>query len=870
MSAQRKLLLLGAVASAAVGLNRFAVADELPTLAQPGAQDGWYTQGSLEAGGQVFIAKPGAKPANSAAKFNEYGDRTEPLSFSGINFGLVKKDGTFRANLLGSDIGQDNQKLELDVEQPGTQYLTLGWYKTPQLRSNTAQTIFGGVGSTNLTVPDAVVQALYGALYPHGNATTNGAGINTSTPTDNQIPLYPNTPPTTAKVPNGCFLTSQAGTAACNGHTPVQTTINNSENRINLGIQRDRKEIDYRWTANEHWNIEVDYSNEHRFGTQEQGFLFSSSTSTPLAQVPMPIDDYTQDASISAEYFGKTPWGGNWNGMLKYGVSLYTDAFNSFTAENPFGGPGSPVAGASTFCPVTSGTAAPNCYGWGQMGTAPDNAAQTVSGQVGVDLPGFKSNRYMATLQFTEMTQNQAFIPMTINGLGLNGAYPITGGGTVNLLSMPRNSLDGKIDTTLFNNVLTTQLTPSLKNKLSYRIYDYQNNTPALTLQNWIVNNSAIAAGAGSVGGGSYAPHTALLSAYIKQNAADEVTWNAAKWATLGASTGWEQYRYSEYSVDLTNEYSEKLFGRINPTDWFSLRAEDTYSWRRYQNYNWAAFVGNLGVAALPGNPENPWLRDVDLANRNRDTAAIYADFTTPFGLTVTPTAGIRWDEYPADPNILAQGGTQLGLRSDHTWNAGVEADWMVNSNVSLVFSYTFEQIRQSMIGTSATSNTATTGYYQSDMGENVNTWTAAANFQLIPDRLALKLSGTYELARDAWNTGPYKCPNGVSTANCGIVSAGNPAYPPENTSFVRLDATATYKVDPTFLAQFGKGEAYLQLHYLWERENVTNWQADSASTYMYSTLNSSTTAFKDMIFLAGDNPNYNTQAIAASLIVKW
>ena len=204
------------------------------------------------------------------------------------------------------------------------------------------------------------------------------------------------------------------------------------------------------------------------------------------------------------------------------------------------------------------------------------------------------------------------------------------------------------------------------------------------------------------------------------------------------------------------------------------------------------------------------------------------------------------------------------------SWNAGVEADWTVNSNVSLVASYTFEQIRQSMIGTKSSNNTASTGYYRSDMGENVNTWMVGANFQIIPDRLSLKLSGTYELARDAWNTGPYVCPTKAAAIDCGIVSPGNPAYPPQNTSYVHLDATATYKVDPSYLAQFGKGEAYLQLHYLWERENVTNWQADGSSVYMYSTLNSSTTAFKDMIFLAGDNPNYNAQAIAASLIVKW
>jgi hypothetical protein len=303
------------------------------------------------------------------------------------------------------------------------------------------------------------------------------------------------------------------------------------------------------------------------------------------------------------------------------------------------------------------------------------------------------------------------------------------------------------------------------------------------------------------------------------------------------------------------------------------LRAEDVYSWRRYDNYDWAAFLGNVGLPVASG-AENPWLRDVDLANRNRNVANIYADITTPIsGLTLTPTAGMRWDDYPSDPGILSQpGGVQLGLRNDHNWNAGLEADWTINSNVSFVLSYTYEQIRQRMIGSSSGANTATTAYYNSDMGENVNTLTAGANFQLIPDRLALKLSGTYELAKDNWNTGAYFCPAGVSTANCGIATAGsNPAYSPNNTTFTHLDATLTYKFDPTFVMQLGNGgEAYLQLHYLWERESVTNWQADSASTYLYSTLNSSTVAFKDMIFMAGDNPNYNAQAISASLVIKW
>ena len=107
--------------------------------------------------------------------------------------------------------------------------------------------------------------------------------------------------------------------------TPVATTIAQNEHNIDLGVQRDRGEVDYRWTPSPDWDVNIDYSNEHRYGVQEQGFLFSDSTSTPMAQVAAPVDDTTQDASISAEYFGYSPWGMRWNGILRYDASIYTD-----------------------------------------------------------------------------------------------------------------------------------------------------------------------------------------------------------------------------------------------------------------------------------------------------------------------------------------------------------------------------------------------------------------------------------------------------------------------------------------------------------------------------------------------------------------
>ena len=115
MSARHKLLLFGVALSAAVGLQplrrRRAVLRE--RWRRPARSDGWYTEGEAAVGGQVFIKKPGDTPSNSAAKFNEYGDNTEPLFLKSLNSSLMRKEGkTFASTCTGGNIGDDNEKLE--------------------------------------------------------------------------------------------------------------------------------------------------------------------------------------------------------------------------------------------------------------------------------------------------------------------------------------------------------------------------------------------------------------------------------------------------------------------------------------------------------------------------------------------------------------------------------------------------------------------------------------------------------------------------------------------------------------------------------------------------------------------------------------
>ena len=65
------------------------------------------------------------------------------------------------------------------------------------------------------------------------------------------------------------------------------------------------------------------------------------------------------------------------------------------------------------------------------------------------------------------------------------------------------------------------------------------------------------------------------------------------------------------------------------------------------------------------------------------------------------------------------------------------------------------------------------------------------------------------------------------------------------------------------------QGVVKAKLRYAWERNSVMNWQNDTMTPYMYANATGSN-AFGYMTFMAYDNPNYNVQMIAASIVAGW
>lgn len=826
MNLRTGLLLTCAVGALAVGtgLPYQALAADMAVVAAPATDSWWYT-GSVEVGGRFFLNNPqrngiSALGGSSLAKYYEYSS-IKPGPFADGWAWMGSKNGLYEVDLYGKNVGYNDQRFVGDFSKAGEHYLSVMWDETPHLYSTSALTLFNGVGSNALTIPADIYTG--GLLF-------NAAGC---------IKGAANTPPT------GC--TNPVSVANAPG---VQSVLNSHVHNIDVGIRRDTAALDYRWTPTDAWDVRTSYSNMRRTGTQVEGVVFGANTDTVTNQVPKPVADTTQNFGASGEYAGISPWNQRFNLKVAYNGSIYKDDFDSYTIQNPFcpANVGSDPNGGAGECARGIGTAGQPSAPIARMSLWPDNQANGVTGTLGADLP-FKS-RYMGTVSYTDMRQNQAFIPFTISPLVYNG--PNTTAGRYSSQgappALPYASLNGDIDTLLFNNVLTTQITPDLKSKASYRYYNFQNNTPELFFNDW-VETDAILASSRNAG---HAKTSSISISYKRQNAGEELTWQPTRAWNIGASYGWERYDRVREDVDVTNEHTVKGFVDWKPAPWLTGRGSLQYGERRYDTYDYLGFVGNFQWQGGSAGQYSTAYRQFFLDNRDRTVGRFLLQVDVAPGLTVTPSAGWRNDEF------LINRTTEEGLIYDRGWNAGVEVGYVFTPGTNFLVSYMYES-RNQLLASAGTSNPpfpAASNYFTSNVDDKVNTVMVAVNQNLIPDKLDLRLGYTLSYAVDR---------QPVLFANGTLPAAGQ--IPDVKTTFQRFDAIARYKFDDDFVRKMGwTGHAYAKLRYAWERNSVLNWQNDLMQSYMYAT--DSATGY--MSWMAYDNPNYNVHLLAASVAWTW
>ncbi|MGA6976681.1 MAG: MtrB/PioB family outer membrane beta-barrel protein, partial [Pseudolabrys sp.] len=494
-------VLLSSVAWAIPGMQALA-ADQLPVKA-PAAVEAipyWWWHGEVDIGGRFFLNNPQRDGLNylgqnSLAKFYEYRD-LRPGPFGNIWMSTGSRDGLYQVDLGGKNIGWEDQYYYLDASKAGEHYFNFQWDQTPHFYSTSALTPYNGVG---------------------GNLTLN-PGLSTS-------------------------LWNAARASNFNGPGGVQSIINANLHQTDIGIRRDTAAFEYRWTPTDAWDIKADYSHMHREGTQAMGVVFNNSSSGIIAEAPAPVNDTTQNFGVNGEYAGTSPWGKKFNVKLAYNGSVY-ESDTSFNIDNPFFNPADPRRGNQPFANVCN---TQDCIpALGTVSLYPNNNANAFSGTVGADLPW--QSRYMGTVSYSMMRQDDAFLPFTTNGL-LNppGRILINGQPATSLAALPASSLSGEVNTFLSNNVVVTQITPELKSKLAYRYYNYDNGTPTIFFPQWVGTDEHLYAP-------GEAPKLSVPTSYTKQNGAAELIWTPWRGTTLGAQYGYERYNWSYNDADSTSE----------------------------------------------------------------------------------------------------------------------------------------------------------------------------------------------------------------------------------------------------------------------------------------------------------------------------
>ena len=794
----------------------------MPTKAPSINAADWYWNGIFEAGGNIFIEKPPSgfgrtstdpfwltpKTSDSNAKMDEYGKvpRGPFLDVFGINAGT--KDGRFAVDFWADNVGYNNQRYRLEIYEPGRQYFNIGWDQIPHLLSSSAKSIFGGVGSTQLTVDPVSRTFLQSQMNPNNQTQRNCI--------DNYINGRPAGP--------GCVLPPGQSAA------PI--------NNIELQTLREKFTAGYRNTMLDDWDFRVDYSHEHRTGTRPLGigWGFSTSSANPRpssgsVEVPQPLDDRTQIANASGEYAGTTPWGTRWNTSLQYLGSFYTNDNKVLNVNNPF-------------CITCNGTGAGGApFGPNQLryGLYPSNNVNGATWNAAVELPLFKT-RYTSNIQYMAFRQNDPFINDISNG-------------QIALAPYPASSLNGEVNAFLTNNVLYSHLTNDVTNTVRVRYYDRKDNTPTLAFTNYVMADT---------GTSTAQPLTREPHSYTRLNLEDDLKWQPNRTWAFGLGYFFERYTYQNGEVDATNEGGGKAYVNVTPWSWLTGRASVQYAERRYNQWLGCTVNTDAGCAMRQFFVQN--------RNQTKANAIVELQLTKDITISPNgglrwieyPTDAV----FNATPRLT----NSLGTQYDRGWNAGADISMRITPELRATVGYNYEEHQLYMQSCCGGAVWNDSDKWSSQIVQRYNTVVASALWNAIPGKLDILGDYVFALGSEANNTigcaaGTTNCTGNNSTGPTPSWPIEKNTFQRFNVvAKYYVDPSVVKQMG--FVGNITlKGRYTWEQNHAdnWAINTFTPYSPSAADAGGTDISNGGRS-----LFLAYNNPNYTAQILAFSVIGQW
>jgi MtrB/PioB family decaheme-associated outer membrane protein len=521
-----------------------------------------------------------------------------------------------------------------------------------------------------------------------------------------------------------------------------------------------------------------------------------------------------------------------------YTASVFVNDFPWVRADNP-------CVGAGQAAPVPAGPCtAPAGATPGQFGTTslpPNNQAHTFNLSGGINLP--MRTRINSNFTYQLRFQNQDFQQQTYsNSLVLTNPR----------LQLPQSSLNGNVQTALFNfDVTSRPLQAPVTFTLKYRLYDYMDLSDTVTFGAFIINDQ------NSI---TDSPYRAGRYSFLRQNADLAGRYQFMPNTALTLGVGWEGWNRShDYEVSQSDEALAKAAFDYTPTDWLFTRLSYTAGFRRGGGYNsnaWGEANGNQPPTFAGSGSQQTTMRKFNEGDRNQQVANLMLQITPTDKLSFTPSASYKIVDYVSSGLFDGQAAplhnlSLLGVQQVVGWNAGMDVNWTPTDRISFAVGYMHESNFQKQRSRNSAPNDASMDWI-SDSTDTVETFHGSMKATILPEKLVFKMNGAYSQALGRVET--YS-PNATGSA---VYSANQPndiawRWPAFYDSLARIDGALEYNFTKAWTGK---------LFYTYEQFINHNWQTGALTPFLGNSVNA--------VFLGQKWQNYTAQILGVTLKYKF
>ena len=566
------------------------------------------------------------------------------------------------------------------------------------------------------------------------------------------------------------------------------------------------------WHITDQWQISGDYHHEIKDGADTIGAVFGSNGGNPKSSILIRPIDYEMDEFNAA--IGYTGEKGQYS--LSYHLSLFDNNHNVLLWDNPFNN-AAWDAGAN----FSDGAR-------GRMSSEPDNEAYQITFAGGYNLN--MKTRVTGNISYGKMTQDQTF-------LHYSSVFPT-------VFPLPRDNLDGEIETLYANINLSSRLTSKLGVTARYTYDERDNNTPR-DIYVRIPGDAAAQAGLIDANARLNWPYN-LTRHYLEL----EGSYNLMSTARLSVGYNYESKDRDFTEMESTDEHTGEVRLSVNPVEWAS-------GWIRYQHSirSGSTYISNQPLLTShnpdyiaditindPGElfENDPLIRKFHIADRDRDQFAATANFYPSDVMTITLAGKYNNDDFDE---------TQVGLQKSMNRSISVDFGYTPNKKVAFNLYYTYENYDYKQRGFSHPgflgALTPTTdriavfgdGWWNITSEDNTYMGGAGVDWNVIEDKFTINLD--FIASHTVTETTPYS--EGLSFF----------LLPDLKTDVYQVSIKGEYKFKENMGAR---------LRYLFESYDTSDFARDLVAPDTLS----------NVILLGNGTPNYSDHVIGVSYFYNW